>query len=186
LPPVWKADDEELAALAGSDTVLYTPEIVNSPNVVANGVKHLCASLRSIKQEPQRRADRDTAKARIRSGRAAPRNQSASGSHGRCGRGGARRIGDRDSLKQAFVAKADLRCHMAGISTNPEKAGPRSAWDPDDIVVIEDRARAGARGGDVAVLGSPDDPAPNQGPNTRAQIRLEFPARALNNQTPSN
>jgi hypothetical protein len=66
LPPVWKADDEELAALAGADTVLYTPEIVNSPNVVANGVKHLCASLRSIQQEPQRRADKATAEARIR------------------------------------------------------------------------------------------------------------------------
>jgi AAA domain len=66
LPPVWKADDEELAALANADTVLYTPEIVNSPNVVANGVKHLCASLRSIQQEPQRRAEKAIAEARTR------------------------------------------------------------------------------------------------------------------------
>jgi SpoVK/Ycf46/Vps4 family AAA+-type ATPase len=66
LPPVWQADDGELAALVNADTVLYTPEIVNSPNVVANGVRHLCASLRSIQQEPQRRADKATAEARIR------------------------------------------------------------------------------------------------------------------------
>ena len=66
LPPVWQADDGELAALANADTVLYTPEIVNSPNVVANGVRHLCASLRSIQQEPQRRADKATAEAQIR------------------------------------------------------------------------------------------------------------------------
>jgi AAA domain-containing protein len=66
LPPVWKADDEELAALANADTVFYTPEIVNSPNVVANGVKHLCASLRSIQQEPQRRAEKAIAEARTR------------------------------------------------------------------------------------------------------------------------
>src|SRR5258705_11791940 len=59
-PRFGKADDEQLAALAGSDTVLYTPEIVNSPNVVANAAKHLCASLRSIKQEPQRRAEKST------------------------------------------------------------------------------------------------------------------------------
>src|SRR5438270_12300032 len=39
LPPAWQADDEMLAAFAGADTVLYTPEIVNSPSAVANGVK---------------------------------------------------------------------------------------------------------------------------------------------------
>ena len=56
LPPVSRADDEALAAFAGADTVLYTPEIVNSPSTVANGMRNLCTSLRSIQQEPQRRA----------------------------------------------------------------------------------------------------------------------------------
>jgi DNA transposition AAA+ family ATPase len=56
LPSVSQADDEALAALAGADTVFYTPEIVNSPSTVANGMRNLCTSLRSIQQEPQRRA----------------------------------------------------------------------------------------------------------------------------------
>jgi hypothetical protein len=47
LPSVWQADDETLAAFAGADTVLYTPEIVNSPSTVANGVRSLCTSLGS-------------------------------------------------------------------------------------------------------------------------------------------
>ena len=55
LPPVSRADDEALAAFADANTVLYTPEIVNSPSTVANGVRNLCRSLRSIQQEPQRR-----------------------------------------------------------------------------------------------------------------------------------
>jgi AAA domain len=33
---------------------------------VANGIRHLCANLRSIQQEPQRRADKATAEARFR------------------------------------------------------------------------------------------------------------------------
>ena len=56
LPSVSKADDEALAAFASADTVLYTPEIVNSPSAVANGIRNLCTSLRSIQQAPQRRA----------------------------------------------------------------------------------------------------------------------------------
>ena len=55
-----------LAAFAGADTVLYTPEIVNSPRAVANGVRHLCTSLGSIQQEPQRRTDQSAARARAR------------------------------------------------------------------------------------------------------------------------
>src|SRR3954470_1565256 len=51
LPSVWQADDEALAAFASGDTVLYTPEIVNSPSTVANGVRSLCISLSSIQQE---------------------------------------------------------------------------------------------------------------------------------------
>ena len=50
LPPVWQADDDALAAFAAADTVLYTPEIVNSPRAVADGVRHLCRSLRSIRR----------------------------------------------------------------------------------------------------------------------------------------
>ena len=66
LPPAWQADDEALAAFAGADTVLYTPEIVNSPSTVANGVRILCTGLGSIQQEPQRRAEQIAARARAR------------------------------------------------------------------------------------------------------------------------
>jgi DNA transposition AAA+ family ATPase len=66
LPSVWQADDEALAAFAGADTVLYTPEIVNSPSTVANGVRSLCTVLGSIQQEPQRRTDQAAARARAR------------------------------------------------------------------------------------------------------------------------
>ena len=66
LPSVWHADDEALAAFAGADTVLYTPEIVNSPRAVADGVRRLCTSLRSIREEPQRRAEQTAAQARAR------------------------------------------------------------------------------------------------------------------------
>lgn len=66
LPSVWQADDETLAAFAGADTVLYTPEIVNSPSTVANGVRSLCTSLGSIQQEPRRRTDQTAARARAR------------------------------------------------------------------------------------------------------------------------
>ena len=64
--PAWQADDEALAAFAGADTVLYTPEIVNSPSTVANGVRNLCTGLGSIQQEPQRRAEQIAARARAR------------------------------------------------------------------------------------------------------------------------
>jgi DNA transposition AAA+ family ATPase len=62
LPPVWQADDEALAAFADADTVLYTPEIVNSPRGVEDRVKNLCGSLRSIREEPPRRAESIAAK----------------------------------------------------------------------------------------------------------------------------
>ena len=38
LPSVWRAEDQELAAFADADTVFYTPEVVNSPRAVADGV----------------------------------------------------------------------------------------------------------------------------------------------------
>jgi DNA transposition AAA+ family ATPase len=56
-PSVWQADDAALAGFADADTVLYTPEIVNSPRGVADGVRQLCGSLRLIREEPQRRAE---------------------------------------------------------------------------------------------------------------------------------
>ena len=49
LPSVLAADDEALAAFAGADTVFYTPEIVNSPSAVANGVR---TSLHELAQHP--------------------------------------------------------------------------------------------------------------------------------------
>jgi AAA domain len=66
LPSVWQADDEALAAFAGADAVLYTPEIVNSPSTIANGVRNLCTTLGSIQQEPPRRAEQAAARARAR------------------------------------------------------------------------------------------------------------------------
>lgn len=66
LPYTWKADDQELAAFEGADTILYTPEIVNSPRAVVDHVKILCASLRAIRGEPQRRAESVAAKVRVR------------------------------------------------------------------------------------------------------------------------
>jgi DNA transposition AAA+ family ATPase len=45
LPSVWQADDAALADFTAADTVLYTPEIVNSPRGVADGVRQLCGSL---------------------------------------------------------------------------------------------------------------------------------------------
>ena len=58
LPSVWHADDEALAAFAGADTIFYTPEIVNSPRAVADGVRRLCTSLRSIRRNPSAATDR--------------------------------------------------------------------------------------------------------------------------------
>ena len=66
LPSVWQADDEALAAFASVDTVLYTPEIVNSPSTVSHGVRSLCTSLGSIQQEPRHRAEQTAAQARAR------------------------------------------------------------------------------------------------------------------------
>lgn len=66
LPSVWQADDAALAGFAKADTVLYTPQIVNSPRTVADDVRTLCTSLRSIRQEPQHRAEQAAAKARAR------------------------------------------------------------------------------------------------------------------------
>ena len=64
LPSVWQADDTALAGFAAADTVLYTPEIVNSPRAVADSVKQLCGNLRLIREEPQRRAEGIAARAR--------------------------------------------------------------------------------------------------------------------------
>jgi hypothetical protein len=43
LQSVWQADDAALADFAAADTVLYTPEIVNSPRAVADSVKQRAA-----------------------------------------------------------------------------------------------------------------------------------------------
>jgi hypothetical protein len=64
LPSVWYADDEALGAFDGADTVLYTPDIVNSPRGVADDVTRLCRTLRGIREEPQRRAEKIAARAR--------------------------------------------------------------------------------------------------------------------------
>ena len=66
LPPVWRADDDALAAFGPADIVFYTPQVVNSPSAVAEGIRHLCASLRSIRDEPPRRAENCAAKTRAR------------------------------------------------------------------------------------------------------------------------
>lgn len=64
LPSVWRAEDQELAAFVDADTVFYTPEVVNSPRAVADGVTRLCRILRSLREEPQRRAEQAAAVAR--------------------------------------------------------------------------------------------------------------------------
>ena len=64
LPSVWHADDEALAAFEGADTVLYTPDIVNSPRAVADDVMRLCRRLRGIREEPRLRAEKIAARAR--------------------------------------------------------------------------------------------------------------------------
>ena len=66
LPPVWRADDDALATFGTADTVFYTPQVVNGPGAVADGIRHLCVSLRSIRDEPPRRAENIAAKARAR------------------------------------------------------------------------------------------------------------------------
>ena len=64
LPSVWYADDQALATFDGADTILYTPEIVNSPRAVADGVTRLCHTLRGIRNGPRRRAENVAAQAR--------------------------------------------------------------------------------------------------------------------------
>jgi DNA transposition AAA+ family ATPase len=66
LQSVWQASDEALAVFDGADTVLYTPEIVNSPRAVAETVKQLCSSLRRIREEPRRRVESIASRARAR------------------------------------------------------------------------------------------------------------------------
>ena len=46
--------------------MFYTPQVVNSPGAVADGIRHLCVSLRSIRDEPPRRAENIAAKTRAR------------------------------------------------------------------------------------------------------------------------
>src|ERR1700722_13749219 len=62
LSSMWRAEDHEIGAFGDADTVFYTPEVVNSPRAVADGVTHLCASLRSIREEPPRRAEQAAAR----------------------------------------------------------------------------------------------------------------------------
>lgn len=66
LSSVWHAEDHELAPFVDADTVFYTPEIVNSPRSVADGVTRLCANVRNIREEPRRRAESAAVKARAR------------------------------------------------------------------------------------------------------------------------
>jgi DNA transposition AAA+ family ATPase len=66
LSSVRRAEDCELAAFEDADTVFYTPEVVNSPRAVADGITHLCTSLRSIREEPHRRAKNAAARAQVR------------------------------------------------------------------------------------------------------------------------
>ncbi len=66
LPSVWRAEDCELAAFEDADTVFYTPDVVNSPRAVADGITHLCTSLRGIREEPRRRAEKAAARVQVR------------------------------------------------------------------------------------------------------------------------
>lgn len=66
LPPIWRAEDHVLAAFEGADTVFYTPEVVNSPRIVADSIRHLCGNLRDIREEPRRRAETNAARAKAR------------------------------------------------------------------------------------------------------------------------
>jgi len=66
LPYVWHAEDHALAAFEDADTVFYTPEIVNSPRGVADGIMRLCGQIRGIREEPGRRAEKAAVEARAR------------------------------------------------------------------------------------------------------------------------
>ena len=56
LPSPWDADETELLAFATADAVLYTPEVVNSPGGIRHDITRLCATMRTIRGEPERRA----------------------------------------------------------------------------------------------------------------------------------
>lgn len=66
LPSVWRVEDRELVAFEDADTVFYTPEVVNSPRAVADGITHLCTSLRGLREEPRRRAEKAAARVQAR------------------------------------------------------------------------------------------------------------------------
>jgi len=56
LPSPVFADDADLATFTAADAILYTPEIVNSPGGVRQDITRLCATLRLLRAEPERRA----------------------------------------------------------------------------------------------------------------------------------
>ena len=56
IPVPWLAGDATLTAFATADTVLYTPEIVNSPGRIQHDIIRLCATVRTLRGEPERRA----------------------------------------------------------------------------------------------------------------------------------
>jgi hypothetical protein len=56
LPSPAFADEAALAPFAAADAVLYTPEVVNSPGGVRQDIIRLCATLRLLRAEPERRA----------------------------------------------------------------------------------------------------------------------------------
>jgi DNA transposition AAA+ family ATPase len=58
LPAAWHADDQALAAFESADTIIYTPEIVNSPRAVQSDVTRLCNKLHAIREEPRHRAEK--------------------------------------------------------------------------------------------------------------------------------
>ena len=52
----WDADETELAAFAAADAVLYSPEVVNSPGGIRHDITRICATMRALRGEPERRA----------------------------------------------------------------------------------------------------------------------------------
>jgi hypothetical protein len=75
LPAAWDADDQALSAFNGADSILYTPEIVNSPRGVADDVTRLSRTLRGIQEEPRRRAEKMAALALVAKERRKHREQ---------------------------------------------------------------------------------------------------------------
>jgi len=55
LPPPVFANEAALAMFAAADAILYTPEVVNSPGGVRHDIIRLCATLRLLRVEPERR-----------------------------------------------------------------------------------------------------------------------------------